>query len=145
VFQRHAVANLVDLYRQDVVHPRPLAAIRLKTVLLVEAACPAVLATYPAREEAVTGGSGMTERRSHQGLSRAGPGDVLGHIEAAQLRGSCWDVRIGTRQYVRVADPLMAAMSSPTLRKVPPRMRFAGDLGEVALDLSPSRRGLTNK
>jgi hypothetical protein len=104
VFQRHAVADLVDLYRQDVVPPRPLAAIRMKTVLLVEATRPAVLLSYPAREEAVTGGSGMTERRSHQGLSRTGPGDVLSHIEAAQLRGSCWDVRIGARQHVRVAD-----------------------------------------
>jgi hypothetical protein len=48
VFQRHAVADLVDLYRQDAVPPRPLAAVRLKTMLLVEAACPAVLLSYPA-------------------------------------------------------------------------------------------------
>jgi hypothetical protein len=92
------------------VRSRPLAAIRSESVLLVEATCPAVLLAYPAREETVPGCAGMNDRRLHQGLRNARSRDVLGHVEAAELRGPGGDIAVWAPQYVCLANDSASAL-----------------------------------
>jgi hypothetical protein len=105
-FQRHAVPNLVNLDRQDLVRTGALGTIRLQAALLVEATSPAILSANPGRDDAVAGGTRMLHRRLHQGSSHARPRNILGDVKAAELRGPGGDVRVGARQHVHLADDL---------------------------------------
>ena len=84
-FERHPIANLVHLGRQDVVGTAALCTVFPQTVLLVEATSPAVLAAHPEREDVVSGGTRVLDRRIHQGWSRFRPCNLFRDVEAAEF------------------------------------------------------------
>jgi hypothetical protein len=126
--ERHSVANLVDLDRQDLVLTRALATVRLQPTFLVEATSPAVLSAYPGREETVASGTGTLDCRLHQGSGHARPCNVLGHLAAPELGGSGRDVGVGARQHVRVTDDTTSPLRDEDHRA---GGEFSETLGEV--------------
>jgi hypothetical protein len=83
--QRHPVANLVQLDRQDGMRTRTLATVRLQPPLRIKATRPFVALTYPQRQEAVARGTRVVDYHLHQALRHPRPRDLLGHVEAVEF------------------------------------------------------------
>jgi hypothetical protein len=102
--ERHSVANLVNLDRQDFVRTGAFGTIQPHAVLLVEATSPAALSAHPEREGTLTGCTSALDRRIHQGASHARSRNLFRDVDAPEFGGLRGDIDVGARQHVRVAD-----------------------------------------